>query len=263
MSLAELWGAELTLVHVYDAGPADAASLMSAETIIEANRKAGRETVATLAAALGKPELPTIVQLSRDIPCTVCEVAQEAGADLVVVGTIGRTGVSRFFLGSVAENVARRAHCPVWVERPTEPTVRAVERIMVCTDLSPLSEAGVALAAEVSATLGGSVELVYALEAPYRGLSAEARIDLTDQLRSKLTALAIQHFGHDDAPRVTIVEGANVVDGVTAHAARTSADLVVIATHGRTGLARAFMGSVAERVTRFAPCSVLVARSPV
>ncbi len=262
VSLARSCEAEVTLVHVYEPGSAETASVLSAGAIIEQNRRAGEREVEALVASLGAPQLRTRLQIGHDIPGTVCDVARELDTDLIVLGTLGRTGVSRFFLGSVAENVMRRAHCPVWVERPSGPALHEVERLVVCTDLSPLSEAGLALAAQLAQLLGSAVEIVYALETPDRGLSIEARRQLTGEVKEQLTGLATKYF-EGALPRRTIVEGANVVDGLTAHASQCSADLVVLATHGRTGLSRVFMGSVAERVARFAPCSVLVARSPV
>ncbi len=54
----------------------------------------------------------------------------------------------------------------------------------------------------------------------------------------------------------------HAADGIVAFAARTGCDLLVIGTHGRRGLGRAFLGSVAEKVVRLAPCSVLVVRTP-
>lgn len=260
LSLSKSFGAEVSLVHVYEAGAAQTTSVLSANAIVTESRREGERDMQALVAQLGEEQIDTRLQIGHDIPGTICDTAQDLDADLIVVGTLGRTGVSRFFLGSVAENVMRRAHCPVWVERPATPALHDIERVVVCTDLSPASEAGVAQAAVISATLGGSVELVHALESPYRGLSVDARQELTGELRQQLTELAGKYF-EGTPPRVTIVEGANVVDGITAHASRTSADLLILATHGRTGLERAFMGSVAERVARFAPCSVLVARS--
>lgn len=262
VSLAGRWGAELTLVHVYETVPAESASILTATSLNEQSRVAAERGMKALTKAIGEPQDHTIVRPGRDVPGTICEVARDSEADLVVVGTIGRTGVSRFFLGSVAESIVRQAHCPVWVERTPQPTMREVERLVVCTDLSPMSEAGVALASSLATNLGVVVEMVYALEAPYQALSSEVHRKLTAEREEQLTRLGAKYF-KDVAPRITIVEGANIVDAVTAHAARTSADLLVLATHGRTGLSRVFMGSIAERVTRFAPCSVLVARSPV
>ncbi len=261
LNLAGRFEAALSLVQVYGPGPAEGLSLLNATSMVETNRRIADKAMQVLVAQLGSTDVKGIVEVGSDVPGTISRVAHDQDADLVVVGTIGRTGVSRFFLGSVAENVMRRAHCPVWVERASAPLEAKLERLMVCTDLSPLSEAGLALAAQFASELELSVEVVYALEPTYRGLTLDVRRDVIDQLQEQLAALTKKHF--DGSPRVTIAEGANVVDALTAHASRTSPDLLVLATHGRTGLGRAFMGSVAERVARFAPCSVLVARSPV
>ena len=262
VSLTGPFEARLTLAHVHAQGAAEAAVALVGAGMIAETRQEGEKIMATILEDLGDIQADRVVLLGSDVVGLLCEAALDGGADLLVAGTVGRTGISRFFLGSVAEGVVRRAHCPVWVERSSEPAVRDVERIVVCTDLSPLSEAGVALAAEFGATLGSAVEIVYALETSYRGLTIEARRELTANLRAGLERIATAHFG-DAPPRTSIVEGANVVEAITAHADRTSADLLVLASHGRTGVSRVLLGSVAERVTRFAPCSVLVARSPV
>ena len=111
-----------------------------------------------------------------------------------------------------------------------------------------------------SGLLGSGVEIVSAVEPRYHELSVEAHREATQALHEQTAAMAGTLFG-DDAPQTVVVEGTNVVDALTAYAERTSADLLVLSTHGRTGLRSVFMGSVAERLTRFAPCSVLVVRS--
>lgn len=250
------------LVHVYDPGLSDEGTVLRTTERGQQRRRLAEKAMQVIVAQLGSPDVRTEVRVGGDIPGKICEVAQDRDADLLMVGTLGHTGVARFFLGSVAERVMRRAHCPVWVERPGGPEHHDVERIVVCTDLSPLSEAGLALASALASDLEAAVELVYALEPPYAGLSVDVRREAIKSVRGELAELAARHFT-GTTPRLTIVEGANVVDGITAHASRTAPDLLVLSTHGRTGLSRAFMGSVSERVARFAPCSVLVARSPV
>ena len=261
-TLAGRFGARLTLVHVYAPGAGAAAMALGGDGMLAQAREAGEQTMASIVGGLGEFQGDTLVLLGSDIVGVLCEAALDGAADLLVAGTVGRTGISRFFLGSVSEGIVRRAHCPVWVERSSNAAIGEVQRVVVCTDLSPLSEAGVALAAEFAATLGSTVEVVCALETSYRGLTLEARRQTTENMKAGLERIAARHFPRTP-PRTSIVEGANVVEALTAHAERTSADLLVLASHGRTGLSRVLLGSVAERVTRFAPCSVLVARSPV
>lgn len=260
LQLGDQLNSEVSFVHVYSPGPRQGLSAVNATHLVDHNRGLADKAMQVLLAQLGSPQVDTIVDVGADVPGTICSHGR--GADLIVLGTIGRTGVSRFHLGSVAESVVRRAHCPVWVERTPSSASLGLGRLLVCTDLSPLSETGLALAAEMAPKLGLSVEVVYALEPAYHGLSVDVLKDVTGTLEGQLSELAAKYFGPTQA-RVSIVEGANAVDAITAHATRTSPDLLVLATHGRTGLRRAFMGSVAERLVRFAPCSALVARSPV
>jgi nucleotide-binding universal stress UspA family protein len=254
--------AELVLLHLYETLSGEATTILTATTVDEESRRSAERAMKALTESLELKGARSVVRTAQDIPGAISAFARDEDADLVVVGTIGRTGVARFLMGSVAENVARRAECPVWVERRAGPVLRDVERVVVCTDLSEMSEAGIALASDLAKDLGVAVEIVHALEERYRALSIETQRRLTAEVEKKLARLAGKHF-EERPPRLTVTEGANIVDAITAHATRTSTDLLVLATHGRTGMSRVLMGSVAERVMRFAPCSVLVARSPV
>lgn len=76
----------------------------------------------SLADLRARTERPGLMVASRaiqgDPALEICEVARQAGHDLIVMGTHGRTGLTRLFLGSVAERVIREAPCPVLVVRP-------------------------------------------------------------------------------------------------------------------------------------------------
>lgn len=262
MWLGSRCGAEVTLLHVYETIPDQGASLLSATNFEEHSRRTAEVDMRKLVGELDKPDVPVLIRPGRDVPGTICEVAEAEGADMIVVGTLGRTGVARFFLGSVAEQVVRRATCPVWVERRRTIHDLKIDHMVACTDLSQMSKVGLALAAELSAQLEARVEVVSAVEPRYHELSTEAHREATKTLTERVSEMAATVFG-EETPRTTVAEGANVVDAITAHATQTSADVLVVGTHGRTGLRSVFMGSVAERLTRFAPCSVLVVRSPV
>jgi len=64
------------------------------------------------------PDVKTAVLRSGNAADAICEFAVESGADLIILGTTGRSGVARFLIGSVAERVVRHAPCPVMVLRP-------------------------------------------------------------------------------------------------------------------------------------------------
>jgi universal stress protein A len=135
--------------------------------------------------------------------------------------------------------------------------------ILVTTDFSVNSAVAVRPAIEIACRFEGRLILIHALE----GASAEARL-VADEL-AELAAMAreqLQDFGTKEigtqAPWTTEVVFGPAYLAITDAAQRHRADLIVLATHGRTGLVHLLLGSVAERVARIATCPVLTVRVP-
>jgi nucleotide-binding universal stress UspA family protein len=197
----------------------------------------------------------------------ILRVAEDVGATLVVTASRGLSGIARLLLGNVAERIVRYAHCSVLIARPHKKT----NKILVATDLSDLSLAAVSLAAEAAQRSSAELVIVYALDVfpspmmgltvPFGGVPIVPPPELVEQVRtgaeSALAAL-IERLGIKAEARV--VEG-DAASAIIRTARQMEADLVVVATHGRTGFARVALGSVAEKVVRGAHSSVLVARS--
>jgi nucleotide-binding universal stress UspA family protein len=201
----------------------------------------------------------------RGVPWSeiVAELERE-GYDLCVVGTHGRTGIARFLVGSVAEKVIRHAPCSVLAIRPdggAEPFTHA----LVPLDFSARSEEALALASSLIPA-EGTITLLHVIEVPVaaRGqlvLGTFAR-DLDKHAATALDSAAARMATLTRARMVRQTRIGAVADQIveTLDGDR-SVDLVVMGSHGRTGIKRAVMGSVAERVVRHARCSVLVART--
>ncbi len=197
----------------------------------------------------------------------VLRVAEEVGATLVVTGSRGLTGIARLLLGNIAERIVRYAHCPVLVARLHART----KKVLVATDLSDLSAPAVALAAEVASRQDASLTVLHSLDilpapafgftVPFGGTPVIPPRDLVDQMRGAADSVVgslIERLGIKADHRVA--EG-DAATAVLRTAEELDVELVVVATHGRTGLARVALGSVAEKIVRGAHCSVLVARS--
>lgn len=195
--------------------------------------------------------------------------ADERGADLVVVGSRGSSGLERFLLGSVAERVVRHAHCPVLVARPS-PTDGVV---LAATDFSDPSNEAVEAAAAAARWLGTRLDLLHAVDvAPpvVVGMAVPLGatwIPIPDEEVATMRETA-RKILDDTLVRLGVRGGSHVVDGraapaIAEKARELPAQLVVAGTRGRTGLARLTLGSVAEQIVRDAPCSVLVVRAPV
>ena len=196
-------------------------------------------------------------------------IAQELGAEMIVVGSHGRTGIKRFLIGSVAERVVRLADTSVMVARNPAP-VHGYRSIVVGTDFDPLSDRALARAVELAAP-GGRVDVVhcwqlsplaYPAEAPTLAPAYEqVRRDTITELERTGRALAEQaKAGRPDVDvRFHLLERP-AAHGLDDFARDVHAELICVGSHGRRGLRRFLVGSVAEVTVRHAPCSVLVVR---
>jgi nucleotide-binding universal stress UspA family protein len=194
----------------------------------------------------------------------IVQVAEEVGADLLVIGTHGRTGITRFLLGSVAEHIVRRAGCDVLVARG-EPINGVFHRALVATDFSPSSADALRAAMALSE---GPIDVVHAWQYPVGTWGMHVLADRTaamQTLREALIAGAEQkgselmhEFGGVGRELRFLIEQGPSANVVTELADRGGHDLIALGTHGYRGFRRFLLGSVAEAVVRHAHCSVLV-----
>jgi universal stress protein A len=138
--------------------------------------------------------------------------------------------------------------------------------ILVATDFSDSADAALAYAAELGAKLDASLHLVHAIGVPAMGVpemgvayAAMSIESLTKAAQASMDELVARY--RDRIPlaptRLEVGDARDVIDNV---AEQIGADLIVMGTHGRRGIRRMFIGSVAESVVRSAPCPVLTIR---
>jgi len=142
-------------------------------------------------------------------------------------------------------------------------------RILVPTDFSPPSDAALEYARILAAKFGSSLRILHVIDDPtsssdfvadgFAPSTENIRNALLEQTRTRLDGV----MNHDDRTRYHV--HADAVLGmpaatIVAYATATAASVIVMGTHGRTGLAHLLMGSVAEQVVRTAPCPVLTVR---
>jgi nucleotide-binding universal stress UspA family protein len=209
-------------------------------------------------------------------PASNLLVAVEAcDADLLVVGAHERHGLGRFFTGSIAERLARQSrNVPVAVV-PTEPKnarpagVPTLRTVLAVTDFSTLGNAAIAHAYALVRAAGGVVELChvcehalpspsYAYDAPGLAISDLERARVLKELRA-LVPVEAQSLGI--ATHVSIVDGGKAAEAIVQAAERLDVDAIAMASHGRGGLARTVLGSVAQEVVHRAHRPVYVVRS--
>ena len=194
----------------------------------------------------------------------VAVLEHDPAFDLAVVATHGRTGIARVVLGSVAGKVVRHAPCSVLAARPRR-DVKAFEHVLCPVDFSDSSRRAVKLAAQLAVPARGRLTLVHAIERPilYAGLGVPP--DVFSGLDLDV-AQVIEEWAAEIRTTARVEVATRVETGGAS--ARTlellqhdpSYDLVVVGSHGRTGLSRVLLGSVAETIVRHAPCAVLVSR---
>jgi len=143
----------------------------------------------------------------------------------------------------------------------------SITRILVPVDFSAHSDRALRYAAKLAGQVGASVELLHVVENINYGAFSEAYVpnlpDLMQELVNdgvqRLTSLKAALFPHGADVETAVFVG-YPASAIVDHARAGGFDLIVMGTHGRTGLSHMFMGSVAERVVRTAPCAVLTVR---
>jgi nucleotide-binding universal stress UspA family protein len=187
---------------------------------------------------------------------------EDLDAQLLVVGTHGRTGLRRLLLGSVSEKVVRTVHRDVLVARQAR-LVRGYERILVPVDFSSHSDPALIRALSL-AIVGTSIDLYHVWQFPTPVYAPTTTKDarfkslataVEKEARAQAEALIARHRFPGVDVNIEIELGspsASISERATGY------DLVVIGSAGRRGIRRWLLGSVAEATVRHAPASVLV-----
>lgn len=198
----------------------------------------------------------------------ICDHAESAGVDVVLMPTRGRRGLERFLLGSTTERVVRRSEVPVLTVRPDD-GVRAAypfEDVAVGVDGSDCGraalDAGVAVADQEDAAL--HILSVVDLAALGPDVRTETLLDaLESDARSVVDDAAAFASRAGVDPTAEVVEfGSSIQGAIRTYVEEEDVDLLVVGTHGRTGFNRYVLGSVAEFLVRTSPVPVLTVRAP-
>ena len=190
---------------------------------------------------------------------TVNLLSRELDADMIMLSTHGRSGVQQWVLGSIASKIIQLSTTPILLIRPTVngdmPPPR-FERLLVPLDGSEFAERVLPYVRAVDPSFDSSILLLSVPEIPEAatyGIMADAvealRLEAEEQAKIYLNnvAAALQEEGL--TVRV-IVTGSEAAETITAVSKAENIDLIMMATHGRGGLDRVFVGSVAERLVR-------------
>jgi nucleotide-binding universal stress UspA family protein len=219
------------------------------------------------------PNLPVRIEIVEgDEASVIVDQAFSAQADLVVMATHGRSGLSRWMMGSVTEKVLQQAHCPVLAVRSDKP----IERMLITLDGSAPSEAALEPGLTLAQALAAKVTLLQVQSGQdYVSPREVERLDAVEKglglrLQDSVYYAAEAYLDYLKTRYESVVEGSldvAVLDGPPArriiqYIEENEIDLVVMATHGRTGLSRWLYGSITEKVLRAADCAKFIMRPP-
>jgi nucleotide-binding universal stress UspA family protein len=269
-------GAEINLVHVFE--PQYPLVGMNAMPLYLPDAEArirARAHLETTAKRHGIPLRAEHIHVKEGRPFEeICGLARKIQIDLIIIPTRGNTGLKHLALGSTAERVVRHSPCPVLVLKAGSkaggngklPAASITFRkIIVPTDFSDCSTKGLSYVKNFAREFNSTLVLLHSVDLKYYVANVEyARYDLP------LILQQVENAGQRqmrDLVKNTDWEGVKVEPTIEiGHAGQQicdraqdrRADLIVTATHGRTGLKHVFIGSTAEFVVRHAHCPVLV-----
>lgn len=180
----------------------------------------------------------------------VNDVASEHDADLIVMGSHGSSGFKEFFVGSNTEKVVRYADIPVLVTKHN-PILTDFENVVFACDFSDNAVEPYLRACRMFESLGSKIHLVY-VNLPSESFKSSA------EMESKVISFLKKANGNlDKLDSVKYVSDYTVEKGILNFANVVGADLVAVATHGRTGLAHFFEGSISEDIANHSMLPVM------
>jgi nucleotide-binding universal stress UspA family protein len=287
-NLARRAGAELHLAHVHQTiPPATVAGVTVMDAIDEHLRQDEQAYLADVTRRLTEhsPVRVKTTLLSGDVVPALKAHASKVGADVVVMSTHGRGAFGRFWLGSVADELLREMTRPVLLVRPNEgkPDYRrepALRNILVPLDGTALAERILPLAMATAELFDGSLTLLRVVQPVVRPSylhEGSGVAGLTHSVLEQVQSLQVERRNEaqlylDRVAEPVIVKGCRVrtkvvIDeepalAILLEAQTGNADLIAMETHGRRGLSRLFLGSVADKVVRGGVVPVLLHRQP-
>ncbi len=269
--MAVRFGARLDVIHVRAIHEdCYTASESPVPKLSDLRRRAGR------LAAENPGVDPDSVEIRRDVlhaPFVapgILDHIRETRPDLVVMGTHGRSGLSRVLLGSVASRVVRMSPVNVLtVGRGKAFTVgESPEEIVAPVDFSEASREAFVHAVELARAVGAKVILLHVInDVPHPAFHLTGRgsvMDIFPGLRNRVLKTMkswVKEIGAEDVVKETLVADGRVHTKIAEVTREHGGSLIIMAGHGLSGYERLFLGSVTERVIRMAPCPVLTVKT--
>ena len=280
LEFAQRLQAQVTLLHVIQMPPVYPPQ--SEHAALETIRDHGKKLLEPWSEIAAKKGIQLKTKMVQDdahsVAASIVKAADHLECDLILMGTQGREGFDRLLVGSVAERVARLANQPVMLMRSslssqasTLNSDHSFESILLPVDGSTTSQAALWTADELARQLGASLHFLHVVPDLPPPMN-DGSFGTND--RSEPWIEALEHQGQaiiKHAKESTTLErvetstipasGARTAKQILKFASEHHSSLIVIGTHGRSGLDRLLLGSVAEGVMHHADVPVLLVRA--
>lgn len=260
--LAGLFGTDLHLLHANAEGGEDRTGAGAFPDTERAWTEVRRWLVGSSAAGggtRGEGQAPGVGQETKrgEEPAgAILAYAEEIGAGAICMGTHGRGGIRRLVLGSVTEQVVRGAHRPVMTVRQGARgwSQEGPRRVLVGADLSPMMQPALAWAGALAVATGARLTAAHVVTSH----AGAAEHDRRQRIHAAFRELGLEEDVILDAE----ISAGDPESRIRDLAEEQEVDLIVTATHGRSGPARLVLGSTTETLVRRAPCPVLTVSEP-
>jgi nucleotide-binding universal stress UspA family protein len=237
------------------------------DEMMEIAQREAREYLNAVAGPLHADGISVKTALETGIPSDcILDFAQSMEVDLIAMSTHGRTGVGRWVFGSVADRVLRNTTCPVLLTRVPAGAGTAIQRILVPLDGSLFAERALPQATELARLFNAEIILARVVTTPAAIYGTPEAMPLViqepdDEQPVKAYLRDWQARLQADGLRArTAVARPPIAESLLQVARAHNASLIVMCTHGRSGMRRWVYGSVADRMLQATPIPVLLVR---
>lgn len=279
LELAKQHNAEIAVMHVlvlYQEDPYKSTSkLPGMEDMYQASEKQARNAIEETFLDSSNERIPISYCVERGLSAAdkILEYATKHETDIIIMGTHGHSAFRHLFLGSVTEKVIRYAPCPIMTIRSdgqhdSSPEHIPWKRILLPLDFSEYSQYAMKYAGAIAKESGAVIEMMHVFEqqvhpafyATGKTSIFEIMPDISQKSFDAMdTLIASPYKGL--AIHKHVSEG-NIVKEITRKAVELDIDLIVLATHGLSGIDKFLLGSTTEKVIRKTHCPVLIIKHP-
>ncbi len=262
---------KLYVLHTIEKFPHDYIHLLSSTAHSNMKQKLEEEAMNKIKAMLPEEllrseDIVPIVRFGKPF-LEIIQIAKEKKVDLLAIGTHGRAGVDRVILGSVAERIVRKAGCPVMVIRGRKYV--GFKRIIVPVDLSDCSRIALEYAVATARAHSSKLTILHVYEGsfvePY--VKAANSEEEADEIMKEIER--VNETKYDEFLKTVDLSGVEYEKllkkgipetDIVEIAMEQQANLIVMGTHGRSGIKHILIGSTAEEVVRAVHCDIIIVK---